>query len=244
MSLPLFPEPSPTQLAEPISAFLERLPAAWKSALGEVWQDPRWESLTARIEQRRVEGAVIYPPDPFRVFSLLPPEQVKVVILGQDPYHGAGQAHGLSFSVPAGIARPRSLHNIFQEIAHEFGGDPKTFSNDLTRWVEQGVLLLNTALTVEAGQAGSHAKWGWEMLTDAVVRILVEGGQPLVFMLWGAHAQAKRPMLDGRPQTLVLQSNHPSPLSARRPPVPFLGSGQFLKANAWLAQQGLTPIQW
>jgi len=164
--------------------------------------------------------------------------------LGQDPYHGAGQAHGLSFSVPAGIARPRSLHNIFQEIAQEFGGDPKAFSNDLTRWVEQGVLLLNTSLTVEAGQAGSHAKWGWEVLTDAVVQVLVDGGQPLVFMLWGAHAQAKRPMLEGRPQILVLQSNHPSPLSARRPPVPFLGSGQFLKANEWLTQQGLTPIHW
>ncbi|MCK9507553.1 MAG: uracil-DNA glycosylase [Pigmentiphaga sp.] len=244
MSLPLFPEASPSQLAEPVSAFLERLPAAWKSALGGVWRDPRWESLTARIEQRREAGAVIYPPDPFRVFSLLPPEQVKVVILGQDPYHGAGQAHGLSFSVPAGIARPRSLHNIFQEIAQEFGGDPKAFSNDLTRWVEQGVLLLNTSLTVEAGQAGSHAKWGWEVLTDAVVQVLVDGGQPLVFMLWGAHAQAKRPMLEGRPQILVLQSNHPSPLSARRPPVPFLGSGQFLKANEWLTQQGLTPIHW
>jgi uracil-DNA glycosylase len=160
---------------------------------------------------------------------------VRVVILGQDPYHGRGQAEGLAFSVAPGVALPPSLRNIFKELQRDLGTAPPPFPNpggSLVKWAMHGVLLLNTCLTVEEGQPASHSGRGWEVLTDAVIRHVSDGEDPVVFMLWGAHAQSKRALIDiGRHK--VLMSNHPSPLSALRPPVPFIGCGHFGEARAW-----------
>ena len=166
------------------------------------------------------------------------------MILGQDPYHGPGQAQGLAFSVPDDCKRPPSLRNIFNEIAQEYPGTALPAGNDLSPWADQGVLLLNTALTVEDGQPASHAKRGWETVTDALIALVAQDPSPKAFLLWGAHAQAKQALLPSNSGHLVLMSNHPSPLSARRPPVPFLGCGHFLATNRWLADQGKNPIDW
>jgi uracil-DNA glycosylase len=206
------------------------------------------------IGQRLSSGAVIYPPQPFRALQLTALAQVKVLILGQDPYHGPGQAHGLAFSVAHGVKLPPSLRNIFKEVA----ADPVLPPRDspardgcLERWAQQGVLLLNTCLTVEQGQPASHAQHGWEVLTDAIVSAVAALSGPKVFLLWGAHAQSKAGLIDqaagkaglvGR--HLVLSANHPSPLSALRPPTPFLGCGHFGKANAFLVQHSCSAIQW
>jgi uracil-DNA glycosylase len=184
---------------------------------------------------------------------MTPLHTIKVVILGQDPYHGLGQAEGLAFSVPSGGRPPPSLRNIFKEIARDPGlvaaapSGARVPDASLARWARQGVLLLNTCLTVEADAPASHAKRGWEVLTDAIVQRLAAQQAPLVFLLWGAHAQAKRQLIDNSPtaaQHLVLTANHPSPLSALRPPVPFIGCGHFGKANDFLQQRGLAPIRW
>jgi uracil-DNA glycosylase len=204
------------------------------------------------LSERLASGAVVYPPQPFRALTLTPLQTVKVVILGQDPYHGPGQAEGLAFSVTSGVRPPPSLRNIFKEIARDPGLAAAASAApmpevSLVRWARQGVLLLNTCLTVEADAPASHAKRGWEVLTDAIVQRLAAQQAPLVFMLWGGHAQAKRPLIDSSPtasQHLVLTANHPSPLSALRPPVPFIGCGHFGRANAFLQQRGLTPIRW
>jgi len=166
------------------------------------------------------------------------------VILGQDPYHGPGQAQGMAFSVPDDCKRPPSLRNIFNEIARDYPDLSVPAGNDLSPWADQGVLLLNTALTVEDGQPASHAKRGWETVTDALIAHVARDSSPKVFMLWGAHAQAKRLLLPPDSGHLVLMSNHPSPLSARRPPVPFLGCGHFRATNDWLRDQGKNPIDW
>ena len=228
--------------------------------------------LSRFVQERLAQGAVIYPPQPFRALELTPLERVKVVILGQDPYHGPGQAQGLAFSVAPGVKLPPSLRNIFKEIARDssgVGGDdaarqPATFkakvstNGSLEALAQQGVLLLNTCLTVEQGEPASHAKQGWEALTDAIIQVIAASQRPVVFMLWGAHAQAKRDLLgdaavqpnDGLAQTLtgvprlVLTANHPSPLSALRPPQPFIGCGHFGAANAFLVANGLQPITW
>ncbi len=163
-----------------------------------------------------------------------------MVILGQDPYHGRGQAHGLAFSVPPGVRVPPSLRNIFKEIERDLGTPPPAFpvpGGSLVHWAEQGALLLNTVLTVEEAQPGSHAKRGWEVLTDALIAHVAGEAQPVVFMLWGAHAQSKRALITA-PQHLVLCANHPSPLSALRPPVPFIGCGHFGKARAFRRAHG------
>jgi uracil-DNA glycosylase len=204
------------------------------------------------LSERLASGAVVYPPQPFRALTLTPLQTVKVVILGQDPYHGPGQAEGLAFSVTSGVRPPPSLRNIFKEIARDPGLAAAASAApmpevSLVRWARQGVLMLNTCLTVEADAPASHAKRGWEVLTDAIVQRLSAQQVPLVFMLWGGHAQAKRPLIDSSPtasQHLVLTANHPSPLSALRPPVPFIGCGHFGRANAFLQQRGLTPIRW
>jgi uracil-DNA glycosylase len=204
------------------------------------------------LSERLASGAVVYPPQPFRALTLTPLQTVKVVILGQDPYHGPGQAEGLAFSVTSGVRPPPSLRNIFKEIARDPGLAAAASAApmpevSLVRWARQGVLMLNTCLTVEADAPASHAKRGWEVLTDAIVQRLAAQQAPLVFMLWGGHAQAKRPLIDSSPtasQHLVLTANHPSPLSALRPPVPFIGCGHFGRANAFLQQRGLTPIRW
>jgi uracil-DNA glycosylase len=222
-------------------------PADWPVAPG--WQPlvdaffagadgPR---LLAFLRERLDAGAVIFPPRPLRALELTPPEDVRVVILGQDPYHGRGQAEGLAFSVAPGVALPPSLRNIFQELERDLGTPPPKFPNpggSLVKWAAHGVLLLNTCLTVEEGRPASHSGRGWEVLTDAVIRHVATEGKPRVFMLWGSHAQSKRLLIDMK-RHKVLMANHPSPLSALRPPAPFIGCGHFGQARAWRdAQRG------
>lgn len=216
-------------------------PAAWKVAPGwralvdEFFGSPQGRALCQFLAQRLQAGATIFPPQPLRALELTPPEEVRVVILGQDPYHGRGQAEGLAFSVRPGVPLPPSLRNIFKELERDLGTPPPRFPDpggSLVRWARQGVLLLNTCLTVEEGQPASHAGKGWEVLTDRVIRHVASRGRPLVFMLWGAHAQGKRTLIDAGFHK-VLMANHPSPLSAMRPPVPFIGCGHFGAARAW-----------
>lgn len=227
-----------------LAAQASRLPAAWHAALQAPRVAQALADVTAHVETRLAAGAVVYPAAPFRALDQLAPADVRVVILGQDPYHGPGQAQGLAFSVPDDCKRPPSLRNIFNEIAQDFPGTPLPRGNDLSRWVDQGVLLLNTALTVEDGQPASHAKRGWEIVTDALISLVAHDPAPKAFLLWGAHAQAKQALLPDNSNHLVLTANHPSPLSARRPPVPFVGCGHFAKVNAWLIDQGKSPIDW
>ena len=221
-----------------------RLPAAWQAALQAPDVAQAMASVTAYVESRLAAGAVVYPATPFRALDGLMPADVRVVILGQDPYHGPGQAQGLAFSVPDDCKRPPSLRNIFNEIATTFPGTTLPQGNDLSRWADQGVLLLNTSLTVEDGQPASHAKRGWETVTDALIRLVAHDPAPKAFLLWGAHAQAKKTLLPDNNTHLVLTANHPSPLSARRPPVPFIDCGHFAKVNTWLVAQGKPPIDW
>lgn len=231
------------RLTRPIAELAETLPQAWRAVL----QQPDTQAALARVgtyvDRARETGAVIYPSDPFRALRHISPDAVRVVILGQDPYHGPGQAQGFAFSVPDDSKRPPSLRNIFKELAREYPDTPAMTGNDLSGWADQGVLLLNTSLTVEDARAGSHARQGWEAVTDAVITRVAHAG-PKVFMLWGAHAQAKAALLPPEAGHLVLASNHPSPLSATRPPVPFIGCGHFATANAWLQDNGQTPVQW
>ena len=198
------------------------------------------------LQTRLAQGAVIYPSRPFRALDSLQPSTVKVVILGQDPYHGPGQAEGLAFSVAPGVRLPPSLRNIFKELQQSLGVSTPT-DGSLVRWAKQGVLLLNACLTVQAGQAASHARWGWEVLSDQLVQTVAQSSRPVVFMLWGAQAQAKQALIEAAAKSgrhLVLMANHPSPLSALRAPVPFIGCGHFAQANAFLAQCGEKTIAW
>ena len=207
----------------------------WQVLVNEFFGSPQGQSLVDFLRQRLGDGAVIFPPQPLRALELTPPESVRVVILGQDPYHGRGQAEGLAFSVAPGVALPPSLRNIFKELERDLGTAPPSFpepGGSLVKWARNGVLLLNTCLTVEEGQAASHAGRGWEVLTDAVIRHVAQGEQPVVFMLWGSHAQSKRGFIDAQRHKL-LTANHPSPLSALRPPVPFIGCGHFGQAREW-----------
>jgi uracil-DNA glycosylase len=187
-------------------------------------------------------GKTIYPPAPdyFNAFNTTPLSQVKVVILGQDPYHGVGQAHGLCFSVRRGIAVPPSLHNIYRELSTDVGATPVRHG-DLSTWAEQGVLLLNSVLTVEAGQAASHQGRGWELFTDEVIKVLNDEREHLVFLLWGSYAQKKGQHIDTE-KHLVLKAVHPSPMAANRGG--FFGCKHFSQANAYLQQHGLEPINW
>ena len=224
--------------------------AGWGEMVAEFLSSAAGLALAKGIEARIDAGAVIYPPTPFKALELTPLDQVRVVILGQDPYHGVGQAQGLAFSVATGVKIPPSLRNMFKEIGRETADVtiPSLKDGSLVRWAEQGVLLLNTCLTVEDGLPASHAKLGWEGLTDALISLVAARNKNVVFMLWGAHAQAKQALLQ-TPQSLanghlVLRANHPSPLSAMRPPAPFIGCGHFGLANAFLIKQGLPPINW
>ncbi|MFG6448607.1 uracil-DNA glycosylase [Roseateles sp. BYS180W] len=217
------------------------LDAAWRAPLQRWCDGAAGQALLAHVRARQQAGATIYPVDPFRAVRMTPLHKVRVVILGQDPYHGPGQAQGLAFSVPKGQALPPSLRNIYKELARDLG--PQAWQTPghghLGAWAEAGVLLLNTCLTVEDGAPASHAKQGWEALTDAWIAAAAQHASPKVFLLWGAHAQAKATLL-GQPQHLVLMANHPSPLSASRPPRPFIGCGHFSSAKAWLAERGET----
>jgi uracil-DNA glycosylase len=213
---------------------------SWKSRLSHEFNEPYFQELVAFVKKEYASGPV-YPPgkDIFRAFDACSFEKTRVVILGQDPYHGPGQANGLCFSVYDGVPFPPSLLNIFKEIKNDLG-KPIPPSGDLGRWAEQGVLLLNATLTVRAKAAGSHQKKGWEQFTDAVVHQLAEEKQNLVFMLWGAYAQKKGQFIDQK-KHLVLKAVHPSPLSAHRG---FLGCKHFSKANDYLRSVGLEAIEW
>ena len=207
----------------------------WRGLTDDFFASPAGVNLLSFLGERFVNQAVIFPPQPLRALALTPPESVRVVILGQDPYHGRGQAEGLAFSVAPGVALPPSLRNIFKEIQRDLGTPPPTFptpGGSLVKWAENGVLLLNTCLTVEEGNPASHAKRGWEQLTDAIIRNVSDHQQNVVFMLWGAHAQSKQALIDGS-RHKVLLANHPSPLSALRPPLPFIGCGHFSVAREW-----------
>lgn len=218
------------------------LAADWAPEVGRFLASGTGRHLGAFIKQRLAADAVIYPPQPFRALELTALADVEVVILGQDPYHGPGQAHGLAFSVPDGVKPPPSLRNIFKELARDPGVKAVAHSGgSLERWARQGVLLLNTSLTVEDGQAASHAKQGWETLTDQLISA-VSLKKAVVFMLWGAHAQAKQALI--APRHRVLTANHPSPLSALRPPKPFMGCGHFSAANDFLQSRGRRPVTW
>lgn len=201
-----------------------------------------------RYLQGRLEaGVTVFPAEPFRALHEVRPEDVRVVLLGQDPYHGPGQAQGLAFSVPDTCRTPPSLRNMFAELAREYPDRYVPQQNNLLRWARQGVLLLNTALTVEARQAGSHARCGWTDVTDTLLARVLQEPQPKVFLLWGAHAQARRSLLDAHTPAgpvQVLAANHPSPLSATRPPVPFIGCDHFSLTNQWLQAHGDVGIDW
>lgn len=232
---------SPTQLQ---SANPSDWPVApgWQSLAHDFFTAVPGRQLLDFLQARLAAGARIFPPRPLRALELTAPEAVRAVILGQDPYHGLGQAEGLAFSVAPGVALPPSLRNIFKELQRDLGVAPPVFpqpGGSLVRWAQHGVLLLNTCLTVEEGRPASHAGKGWERLTDAVIRHVAEGERPVVFMLWGSHAQAKRALIPVDHGHLVLCANHPSPLSALRPPRPFIGCGHFGQARAFRqAQEG------
>lgn len=217
-----------------------RIEPSWHQALAAEWDKPYFEQLTDFVRRQYADGQV-FPPGRqiFAAFDTTPFNEVKVVILGQDPYHGPGQANGLCFSVNEGVPYPPSLLNIFKEVQADTGA-PIPASGDLSRWARQGVLLLNATLTVQAHRAGSHQGHGWEQFTDAAIRALAEHREHLVFILWGAFAIKKGAFID-RERHLVLTSPHPSPLSAHRG---FFGNHHFTRANAYLQQHGLPPIVW
>lgn len=225
---------------------LSRLPAVWQVTLQDPGIQRDVQQLATFLDQRLAADAVIYPRFPFRALDNITPEQVRVVILGQDPYHGANQAQGLAFSVPNTCPCPPSLRNILAEVAREYPDQLHPSGHELSSWAQQGVLLLNAVLTVEAGQPASHANKGWEAVTDAILRQVAHTPAPKVFMLWGAYAQRKQSLLEqsSTGPAQILTANHPSPLSARRPPKPFLGCGHFRTANTWLKGQGAEPIDW
>lgn len=225
---------------------LDGLAEGWADEFKSFFDSPQGQRLFDYLKSRIEAGAVVYPPDPYRVFRLTHPSDVRVVILGQDPYHGPGQATGMAFSVPPTLKKlPPSLKNIFKEIAAEGLGEHAA-CGDLTDWVRQGVLLMNAVLTVEDGSPQAHAGKGWEMLTDRLIERVLAEAKPVVFMLWGAWAQKKTELIErsAASEVLILASNHPSPLSARRPPVPFLGCGHFRRADEWLQAHGRGAVDW
>ncbi|WP_404401597.1 uracil-DNA glycosylase [Idiomarina seosinensis] len=213
----------------------------WSALLADEKQKPYFIQLLQQVEQARQQSIVYPAPEHvFNALKLIEPDQVKVVILGQDPYHGPGQAHGLSFSVPDGVKLPPSLRNILKAIQLDYPDSSPPQNGDLTRWAVQGVLLLNTVLTVEQGKAHSHANWGWETFTDTLIKRLADQHENIVFLLWGAHAQKKERLIDDN-KHCVLKTVHPSPLSAHRG---FFDAHHFRKANDYLQSVGRTPVSW
>ena len=228
---------------------MEELTSTWCELLSDFWSSQAGRALDAKVRAGLAARCVFFPNTPYRALSLTPFEKVQVVVLGQDPYHGPDQAQGLAFSVGAGQKIPPSLRNIFKEIQRDLGfaipSGPDAGS--LIRWSEQGVLLLNTALTVEQSIPSSHSDWGWEVLTDTIIKALSAHAEPKAFLLWGAHAQSKSSLIDAfnkQGRHLVLKANHPSPLSALRPPLPFMGCGHFGQVDRWLTAQNKKPIRW
>jgi len=218
------------------------LEPSWLAVLQEEFEKPYMTNLKKFLQNEKDARQIVYPKnaDIFRAFNDTPFDKVKVVILGQDPYHGPNQAHGLSFSVPKGIVIPKSLINIYKELATDIPGFIKPTHGNLEEWAKQGVLLLNATLTVRAGEAASHQKKGWEIFTDEVIHKLSEKRIGLVFILWGAYAQSKIPLIDQNKHHII-KSVHPSPLSVERG---FWGSKPFSKANAYLEREGEKPIDW
>ena len=218
------------------------LEPSWLAVLKEEFEKPYMTNLKKFLQNEKDAGQVVYPKnaDIFRAFNDTPFDKVKVVILGQDPYHGPNQAHGLSFSVQKGITIPKSLINIYKELATDIPGFVKPAHGNLEEWAKQGVLLLNATLTVRAGEAASHQKKGWEVFTDEVIHTLSQKRTGLVFILWGAYAQSKIPLID-QIKHHIIKSVHPSPLSVERG---FWGSKPFSKTNAYLEKEGKKPINW
>ena len=216
-----------------------KIDETWKTVLKTEFQKPYWEELTIFVRSQYLTGRV-YPPakNIFRAFDLCPLDKVKVVIVGQDPYHGEKQANGLSFAVNDGIVLPPSLHNIYKEIQDDLGITPKS-SGDLSRWAKQGVLMLNSVLTVAANMPASHRDKGWEQFTDAAIKTLNENRKNIVYLLWGKYAQAKGEVID-RENNLFLTSGHPSPYSANL----FFGNHHFSHCNEYLIEKGIKPIDW
>ncbi|WP_089105583.1 uracil-DNA glycosylase [Streptomyces hyaluromycini] len=216
------------------------LPESWRGVLGDELQQPYFKELTEFVEEERAKGPV-YPPreEVFAALEATPYDQVKVFVLGQDPYHGEGQGHGLCFSVRPGVRIPPSLRNIYKEMHEELGWESAPDNGYLMPWARQGVLLLNAVLTVRAGEANSHKNKGWEKFTDAVIRAVAERPDPAVFVLWGGYAQKKAKLID-ETRHVVIQSAHPSPLSAAK----FFGTRPFTQINEAVAAQGHEPIDW
>ena len=217
-----------------------KIEQTWKDALAGEFEKPYFASLVRFLREEKAAGKKVFPPGSqiFRAFELTPLPQVRVVILGQDPYHGPGQAHGLSFSVPENMPAPLSLKNIFKEIESDLGVRMSGYPN-LEKWARQGVMLLNAVLTVRSGEAASHSKIGWEEFTDAVIRYISDNCEGVVFMLWGNFARSKRDLID-RSRHYVLEAAHPSPLARGA----FFGSRHFSQANNILVSRGQKPIDW
>jgi len=217
-----------------------QIEGSWKELLSDEFEKPYFASLSEYLKREKLSGIKIYPkgPDIFNAFNMTPVQNVKVVILGQDPYHGPGQAHGLSFSVPEGVALPPSLQNIYKELYTDLGIEPAN-SGSLIKWAQQGVFLLNAVLTVRAGEAASHSKIGWMEFTDAVISKLSKERDGIVFMLWGNFAKGKRDLIDTS-RHLILEAPHPSPLARGG----FFGCRHFSKANEFIKSKGKEPINW
>jgi uracil-DNA glycosylase len=217
-----------------------RIEPGWKEALAEEFAKPYFAQVKNFLSEQKALGKVIYPPGPliFNAFEKTPFSKVRVVILGQDPYHGPGQAMGLCFSVPPHVAVPASLKNIYKEL-HRDLGIKNPHHGDLTSWTEQGVFLLNAILTVEQNSAGSHSKIGWQLFTDAVIKKLSDQKRGIIFLLWGNYARSKKPLIDTQ-HNVVLEAAHPSPLARDA----FMGCGHFSKVNQILSQKGDNPINW
>lgn len=234
--------PVPLTVQEQEALARVQLDDSWKTALAASFLQPYMANLRLFLAEQKKLGKTIYPPasEYFNALNTTPLNQVKVVILGQDPYHGVGQAHGLCFSVRRGVAVPPSLQNIYRELLNDVGAQPVRHG-DLSSWAAQGVLLLNSVLTVEAGMPASHQGRGWELFTDEIIKVLNEQCENLVFLLWGSYAQKKGQHIDTN-KHLVLKAVHPSPMAANRGG--FFGCKHFSQTNAYLAQHGLTPIDW
>ncbi len=230
-------------LTSALRAQFFRVANDWAPLLQTFADSAHGRALCAAVDGRVAAGARVYPGEVFRALSLTPRSAVRVLILGQDPYHGPGQAEGLAFSVASDQRWPPSLRNILHEW-HRDLGQPLPQSGSLRRWADQGVLLLNASLTVEDGLAGSHSRLGWQVLTDSIVEALVASSEPIAFLLWGAHAQASAPRIQAAGHHLVLCCNHPSPLAARRGSAPFMGCGHFGQASRFLAATGRGELCW
>ena len=243
------PAPSNQLLASHWPPSMEALTEAWQDLLRDFWGSSTGSTLDKKVSACLTAGQVIFPDSPYRALALTPFEKVQVVVLGQDPYHGPDQAQGLAFSVGSGQKIPPSLRNIFKEVQRDLGAPIPSGvdAGSLLRWAEQGVLLLNTALTVEQSKPASHSDWGWEVLTDKIIQSLSAHPKPKAFLLWGAHAQSKAKQIEAlndQSRHLILKANHPSPLSALRLPTPFMGCGHFGQVNRWLEGQKKKPILW